>query len=116
MSSDRDSDLHTETFSNARGWTVVRVTHLPTALVAERTRSQSLRSPVQAQQECIEEIRQALAEGAVPAAEVETEAAAVGAKGERPQPVGRFVSREDFDKLVARVTRLERRLRDSRKT
>jgi len=120
MSGDRETDLRTETFTNARGWTVVRVTHVPTAMVAERKRSAALASPVQAQRECIDELRRALAGGAGQPGGGESGARAPGAvesgEGEAPAPVTLVVSREEFDKLAARVARLERRLRDSRKT
>ena len=33
-----EEDLHTDTFSNARGWSAVRVTHAPSGTVAGRDR------------------------------------------------------------------------------
>ena len=89
------TDLKTETLTNARGWAVVRVTHLPTSLVAERTRSPELDSPVQAQRECVEELNGRVG------------AAAPTAKSERAAGP---VSREEFDALTARVAELERQL------
>jgi hypothetical protein len=92
-----DGDLHTETFSNARGWTAVRVTHLPTATVAERSRSDALRSAVQAQRECIEEIRRGLGRGE-------------DTPGGDDAPDEPGVSRAEFDALAARVARLEQEI------
>ena len=87
-------DLQTETFSNAKGWTVVRVTHVPTSLAVERTRSDALRSAVRAQQECMTELDRLLS-------------------GELPQQDDRGdepVTRAEFEALAARVARLESRL------
>jgi hypothetical protein len=98
-----DDDLRTETFSNARGWTAVRVTHAGSGTVAERVRSATLKSAVEAQRECVTEIRQRLADGvsSVPAvAESDAEHA--------PSPV----TRAEFDALAARVDRLERALNE----
>jgi hypothetical protein len=95
-----NADLHTETFSNSQGWTVVRVTHVPTALVIERPRSARLQSAVQAQKECIEEIADILAEDKPPPAEEPAPAA---------QP-RRGVSRTEFEALAERVARLEERI------
>jgi hypothetical protein len=94
-------DLHTETFSNARGWIAVRVTHRPSALVVERERTNALRSAVQAQKECVEEIRELLHSGASPAPEA--------ASGPRRAPLG-LVPRAEFDRLAARVAALEERV------
>ncbi|MDQ3640798.1 MAG: hypothetical protein M3450_04825 [Actinomycetota bacterium] len=49
------ADFHTDSFSNSRGWTTVRVTHTPPAIWAERSRGAELQSAVRAQKECIEE-------------------------------------------------------------
>jgi hypothetical protein len=87
-----ESDFQTESFSNARGWTAVRVTHVPTSTVAERARTDSLRSAVQAQRECIDEIRRVL-----------------GGEPSEPPPAA-SVSREEFDGLAERVARLEREI------
>jgi hypothetical protein len=84
-----DRELETETFSNRDGWTAVRVTHHPTSTVAERLRTETLRSAVQAQRECIEEIHRRVREGGGP---VEDEP----------------VSRAEFRALEARVARLEK--------
>jgi len=92
------SDLHTETFSNARGWMAVRVTHRPSALVAERSRTNALRSAVQAQRECVDELRELLADGGV----VEPPGS------ERPAPM--YVGRAEFERLSSRVAALEERL------
>ena len=96
------ADLKTETLTNARGWALVRVTHLPTSLVAERTRSPDLDSPVQAQKECVDELVERV--GAVAPSAVRGPGPGPGADG--------AVSRTEFDALVARVAELERRLGD----
>jgi hypothetical protein len=99
------ADLKTETLTNARGWAVVRVTHLPTSLVAERTRSAELDSPVQAQRECIDELV-----GRMGAAGVGSAGRGGNARaGVAARRVG-TVTREEFDALVARVAELERRV------
>jgi hypothetical protein len=88
------SEFHTETFSNARGWIAVRVTHIPTSRMAERERSETLRSAVQAQAECIDELNVALA-------------------GEPllPEPsLPETLTRAEFEALAARVLELERRM------
>ena|SRR5258708_28864526 len=85
-----DRDLETETFSNRDGWTAVRVTHHPTSTVAERLRTETLRSAVQAQRECIEEIHRRVEDGDGRPIEEEP------------------VSREEFRALEARVARLEK--------
>jgi hypothetical protein len=100
------SDLHTETFSNARGWIAVRVTHGPTGVAVERKHTSVLRSAVQAQKECFEEIQLLLAEG-------ESSAPSTGgpervAKSARRSAPG--VPRSEFDRLAARVAFLEERL------
>jgi len=105
-----DGDLHTETFTNARGWTAVRVTHLPTSTVAERSRSDALRSAVQAQRECMEEIRRALTrDPGDPTRDPGDEAAApkdaVAGNGGPER-----VTRAEFDALLARVARLEQEI------
>jgi hypothetical protein len=89
-------DLNTETFTNSQGWTVVRVTHIPSGISAERSRSKQLASSVQAQSECIAELSERLLtnEPAPPTIE------------ERPD-TGGPVSRAEFDALRARVTELE---------
>jgi len=90
------SDLLTETLSNSQGWTIVRVTHRPTGLVAERERTSDRDSPVRAHQECIDELERRLASGApAPAA---------------PSAPAEEVTRAEFDELKARVERLEARL------
>lgn len=96
------ADLNTETFTNARGWTVIRVTHLPTSLSVERTRGDGLESPVQAQTECVAELRR-LVEGheGGPARPSKNGTA----KNDDPP-----VTRAEFDELVARVAKLEQLL------
>lgn len=91
------ADLQTETFTNSQGWTLIRVTHLPTGTSAERERSATLDSSVQAQTQCIEELRERITS----APEAPTE------PGE-PAPV----TREEFQALAARVAALEARLKD----
>ena len=99
------ADLKTETLTNARGWAVVRVTHLPTSLVAERTRSPELDSPVQAQRECVDELVSRVGAAGV----AEAGRGRSGRGGVAARRVG-SVSRVEFDALVARVAELERRL------
>jgi hypothetical protein len=100
----QQADLRTETFSNSRGWTTVRVTHTPSSIWVERSRSAEVHSAVQAQKECIDEISRLLAgDGAT--AEVGSEVEA----GHRDPPRGRGVARWEFDALVQRVSALERR-------
>lgn len=96
-----DHDLQTESFSNAKGWSAVRVTHLPSATVAERHRSEALRSAVQAQRECIDELEMRLSGEAPPAPEPEEE---------ESTGTSRVVSRVEFAALEERVERLERLL------
>jgi hypothetical protein len=104
-----DNDLRTETVSSPRGWAAVRVTHVPSGTIAERVRSDSLKSAVEAQRECIAEIKDVLATGAP---------AAPGSARDDPQtspnsPSDRAeapVTRAEFDALVARVRRLEKTL------
>jgi len=91
------ADLDTETFSNSRGWTAVRVTHRPSSIRVERSRSRELPSAVQAQKECIEEIERILSRDG--AEEPEVDAPAQGHE--------HHVSREEFEALVARVAALE---------
>jgi len=104
-----DNDLRTETVSNPRGWAAVRVTHLPTGTIAERVRSDSLKSAVEAQRECIAEIKELLAT-ATPAApdsgggNPQTSPIPPSDRAEAP------VTRIEFDALVARVRRLEKTL------
>jgi hypothetical protein len=86
---------------------VVRVTHLPTSLVAERSRSAELDSPVQAQRECVEELVARV--GAAGVAEGSARRGASGRAGVAARRIG-SVSREEFDALVARVAELEQRL------
>lgn len=95
-----EADLHTETFSSARGWTAVRVTHEPSGTAAERMRSASLKSAVEAQRECIAEVKQLLAEGAAP----------VPPPAPAPAPAPVPVGRAEFDALAVRVSRLEETL------
>jgi hypothetical protein len=104
-----DNDLRTETVSNPRGWAAVRVTHIPTGTIAERVRSDSLKSAVEAQRECIAEIKDHL---------VSKSPAAPGSACADPQsspkplsdPAEAPVTRVEFDALVARVRRLEETL------
>lgn len=79
----------------------MRVTHIPSSIAAERSRSGELQSAVQAQTECIDEIERILAEGrpVQPAAD-DSSARLEGA-----------VSRAEFEALAARVEALERSLR-----
>ena len=86
-----DDDLRTDTFSNARGWTAVRVTHPASGIVAERVRSPLLTSAVEAQRECVAEVRRQL-DGGLP-----------------PEPAVP-VTRAELDALEARVRRVEERL------
>jgi hypothetical protein len=112
------ADLHTETFTNSQGWTIVRVTHLPTSTFVERTRSELLVSPVEAQSQCIKELKKKLARRSpsdVPSRPKETATAETAiADAERaPRPtavesVVTDVSRAEFDALAARVARLEK--------
>ena len=90
------ADLNTETFTNSRGWTLVRVTHVPTGVSAERERTRDRDSPVGAQAECIDELKVALATR----------------QGTEPPPSDSErspVSRAEFEALEARVRELERR-------
>ena len=89
------ADLHTETFTNREGWTIVRVTHVPTGDVAERERSKELSSSVQAQAECIDELR----------ARIRPVDATV-LPFSRPDP-HEPVGRAEIDALAARVAALE---------
>lgn len=92
------ADFQTESFSNSRGWTTVRVTHTPSAIWAERSRGAELQSAVRAQKECIEEIERILAQDRP-----------VGPSMDGPVEVHeREVTRAEFDALLARVTALER--------
>ena len=68
------------------------MTHGRTGTVAERVRSASLKSAVEAQRECIAEIKQIL--GTV-----------TGSQAEPPEAP---VTRAEFDALAARVRQLER--------
>ena len=92
------ADLHTESFSNSRGWTTVRVTHTPSSICVERSRSRDLQSPVQAQKDCIAEIERLLAE--IRPLEPEVDGGA--------EDLHAAVTRAEFEKLVARVEALER--------
>jgi hypothetical protein len=104
------SDLHTETFSNARGWIAVRATHRPSAIAVERPRSNGLRSAVQAQRECIEEIQLLLAKGG-PRGQSSADSEAGSDRGARPGvPSSSVVPRSEFDRLARRVARLEETL------
>jgi hypothetical protein len=96
------ADLHTESFSNSKGWTAVRVTHTPSSTSVERSRSTELQSPVQAQKECMEEIERLL--GQRPAGQSPVSGS--------PDDAAPVVARAEFDALVVRVTALER-ARDS---
>lgn len=102
-----DRDLHTETFSNARGWTAIRVTHQPTGVSAERTRGETLRSAVQAQRQCIDELRRRLEAAAGPDV-AEDEPSDRSPRAPAPDVP---VSRKEFDALAARVAALEAGLR-----
>jgi hypothetical protein len=90
-------ELHTETFTNSQGWTVVRVTHVPSGESVERERTKALRSSVQAQRECIDELGD----------RIETS----GALRSTSPVTDPTVSRQEFDELVARVRAVEQRLR-----
>ena len=92
------ADLNTETFTNSRGWTLVRVTHVPTGVSAERERTRDRDSPVGAQAECIEELKAALATR-------QSEAPSRSDPGHGP------ITRAEFEALEARVRELERRVR-----
>ena len=92
------ADLHTESFSNSRGWTTVRVTQTPSSICVERSRSGDLQSPVQAQKDCIAEIERLLAQNRPEEPEVE---------GGADDPHA-AVTRAEFEKLVTRVEALER--------
>ena len=96
-----EHDLQTESFSNAKGWSAVRVTHVPSDLVAERHRSDALRSAVQAQRECIEELERRLA-AATTVCEVE-------------QPDSTPISRSEFESLERRVAAIEHLVQDIRR-
>jgi hypothetical protein len=115
------ADLHTETFTNSQGWTIVRVTHLPTSTFVERSRSELLVSPVEAQSQCIKELKKKLARRGVSDAPSRPKATAETAQTETetadaeraPQPtsvesVATDVTRAEFDALAARVARLEK--------
>lgn len=93
------ADLHTESFSNSKGWTAVRVTHGPSSTSVERSRSPKLQSPVQAQKECMEEIERILAQDPSATSQIENS----------PGGGAPVVSRAEFDALAARVAALERR-------
>jgi hypothetical protein len=93
------ADLHTESFSNSRGWTIVRVTHTPSSVSVERSRTPELQSAVEAQKECIEEIERILAQD-LPREPAESAA-------EQSQEV----TRAEFEALLMRVAALERRMR-----
>lgn len=93
------SDVHTESFSNSKGWTAVRVTHGPSSTSVERSRSPKLQSPVQAQKECMEEIERILAQDSSATSQI-------GNSVDDGAPV---VSRAEFEALAARVAALERR-------
>ena len=95
-----DHDLQTESFSNAKGWSAVRVTHLPSATVAERHRSEALRSAVQAQRECIDELERTVSN---PARSLDLRHADIDALA---------VSRQELAALETRVATLERRLEE----
>lgn len=91
-------DVHTETFTNSQGWTLVRVTHVPTGRSVERARDAALQSPVQAQTECLEELRRVLGDD---------DDRHGGGEGGEPAEV---VSRAEFEALAARVVALEEAL------
>jgi hypothetical protein len=97
-------DLHTETFSNSQGWMAVRVTHIPTAVFADRSRSDDLKSPVQAQRECIDEIKRVLASSESSRPPITSEPSSPSSHDPSP------VSRTEFESLSARVARLERQI------
>ena len=103
------ADLQTETFTNSQGWTVVRVTHLPTALVVERARDRERQSPVQAQTECIAEIKERLGRGERGVVELDG-SAEVDVAAARGAAVSPAVTRHEFDALVRRVEQLEQAL------
>ena len=99
------SDFHTETFTNSQGWTVVRVTHAPSGERAERERSKQLASSVQAQSECIAELRDRLG----PQRDADVIALTPDRPAHRSQS-GTDVSRAEFDALARRVAALEEQL------
>lgn len=94
-------DVRTETMTNSQGWTLVRVTHVPTGHSVERPRDDRLQSPVQAQTECLEELRGIVASGD-PSPGTHDEG-----------PVADVVSRREFEALADRVTALERMVRST---
>ena len=99
------ADLNTESFSNSRGWTTVRVTHIPSSIAAERSRSGELQSAVQAQRDCVDEIERLLAEGGP-----------VQPPGDESSVApGGAVARAEFEALVARVEALEAQPRDGQR-
>jgi hypothetical protein len=79
------------------------VTHVPTGHSVERARGDRLQSPVQAQTECLEELRLVVASGDPSPRGVE----------ETPAPDRRPVSRDEFEALAARVAALERAVRSA---
>ena len=99
-------DLQTETFSNSRGWMTVRVTHGPSAIVVERSKTDALRSAVQAQRECIEEIRKLVAGRRWP--ERGEDAPAPPAAPARTRPS--TDSSSELAQLASRVAQLEERI------
>jgi hypothetical protein len=94
-----DREFKTETFSNARGWTAVRVTHIPTGECAERARSDGLRSAVQAQRECMDELRAAVT-------------ARVVSRGRDGGPARDERDAADLDPLLSEIAYLRHRLDD----
>ena len=81
------------------------MTHLPSATVAERHRSEALRSAVQAQRECIAELELRLSGEAPPAVAPEVPGDDGGPATAEPA-----VTRAEFAALEERIARLERRL------
>lgn len=81
------------------------MTHVPSATVAERHRSEALRSAVQAQRECIAELELRLSGDAPPPAAPE-----LSGEGGGPGIAASTVSRAEFAALEERIARLEREL------
>ncbi len=94
-------DLKTETFSNRDGWTAIRVTHLPSNISVERTRTDELRSAVQAQKECVDELRGLVAMDELRGLVAVDELRGLDADDRDSRPRG---------DLATRVTELERRV------
>ena len=81
------------------------MTHVPSSLLAERSRSADLDSPVEAQRQCIEELKETLAAAGI-------DVTANGAAASRPKQHDDDtpVLLAEFNALVERVARLEREI------